>query len=84
MLENDIESDDAFAMIEAICEDEPPACKDPEFQSLQAELEFLSRSLEEIKEQINQYDENEMLMAEVTEIELERNAIAKQMIDRLL
>lgn len=83
-LDGDLEGDEAFAMIEAICEDEPPACKEPEFQALKEELEFLSRSLDEIKEQIGTYDENVTLMAEVTEIELERNAIAKQMIDRLL
>jgi hypothetical protein len=80
----ELEDDDAFAVIETICADQPPACKEPEFQMLQAELDFLSNSLLEIKANMNVYDDNSQLIAEITEIELERNEVAKQMIDRLL
>lgn len=78
------ENEDAFTLISAMCADRPPICGEPEFQSLQKELDFLSAALDEIKNNLSPYDDNSQLINALTEIELERNAVAKQMIARLL
>ena len=78
------ENEDAFALISVMCADRPPICGEPEFQSLQKELDFLSAALAEIKNNLSPYDDNTLLINALTEIELERNAVAKQMIARLL
>ena len=80
----DEEGDDAFEMIAEMCLDRPPVCEEPEFKALQNELDFLTQSLDEIKDNMTPYDDNTQLIAELTEIELERNEVAKQMIDKLL
>lgn len=63
-----------------ICEENPLACKSPEFKEMDNELTFLNQSKQAIIEQLNKYDTNTELELMLTEIELERSSLIKEMI----
>ena len=72
------------AVLEELCQENPTACDNPEFKELKEELDFLEKSKQEILGQMNEYDNNTELEIVLTEIELERNDLIKQMITEVM
>ena len=63
-----------------ICNENPATCNTPEFIKLEKELSFLNQSKQEVIGQLNKYDTNTKLEIILTEIELERSSLIKEMI----
>lgn len=78
------EDQEVEAVLEELCQENPVACDNPEFKELQEELDFLDQSKKDILDQMNIYDENQELEIVLTEIELERNDLIKQMITEVM
>ena len=66
--------------LEIICKENPVACNSPQFKEMDKELTFLNQSKQAIIEQLNKYDTNTELEIILTEIELERSNLIKEMI----
>lgn len=75
--DDDLSVEYALALI---CKENPTACKSPEFKEMDNELTFLNQSKQAIIEQLNKYDTNTELELMLTEIELERSSLIKEMI----
>jgi len=67
-----------------LCNENPATCKTPEFKELEKELSFLNQSKQEILNQLNKYDANTELEIKLTEIELERSNLIKEMIAKTI
>lgn len=72
------------AVLEELCEENPTACDNPEFKELKEELDFLEESKQEILNQMSEFDDNTDLEIVLTDIELERNDLIKQMITEVM
>ena len=66
--------------LEIICKENPVACNSQQFKEMDKELTFLNQSKQAIIEQLNKYDTNTELEIILTEIELERSNLIKEMI----
>jgi len=75
------EDEDAFDYLMAICKEKVLACKNPEFQILQTELQELNDAKTMLEEAIGSYGTNANLISEMKDIEFARTTIVKQMID---
>jgi len=76
-------SDDELSVeyaLDLICKENPIACNSPQFKEMDKELRFLNQSKQAIIEQLNKYDTNTELELLLTEIELERSSLIKEMI----
>ena len=80
----DQDAEEALELLTVMCEDQPIVCDDPAFKDLEKELEFLNKSLEEFQLNMSAFDDDETLIAELTELEIERNEVVKSMIDKIL
>ena len=78
------EDQEVEAVLEELCQENPMACDNPEFKELKEELDFLEASKQEILGQMSEYDDNTELEIVLTEIELERNDLIKQMITEVM
>jgi len=67
-----------------LCDENPATCKTPEFKELQKELSSLNQSKQEILNQLNKYDADTELEIKLTEIELERSNLIKEMITKTI
>ncbi|HEY9114357.1 MAG TPA: hypothetical protein VIN10_06625 [Bacteroidales bacterium] len=67
-----------------LCEENPIACKTTEFKEMENELIFLDQSKQAILQQLNKYDSNTELEILLTEIELERSNLIKEMIEKTI
>ena len=63
-----------------ICNEKPAECNALEFKELEEELSLLNQSKQAILRQLNKYDTNTGLEILLTEIELERSNLIKEMI----
>jgi len=71
---------DLEMMLEDLCEQNPRVCKSPEFEELNAELQFLDASKIAVLEQINPYEDRKEAEVLLTKIELERVEVLKKLI----
>ena len=67
-----------------ICLAKPQECNTPAFKELEKELSFLNQSKQEIIRQLNKYEPNTELEIKLTEIELERSNLIKEMIAKTI
>jgi len=67
-----------------LCNENPATCKTPEFKELEKELSFLNQSKQEILNHLNKYDAHTKLEIKLTEIELERSNLIKEMIAKTI
>ena len=67
-----------------ICKEKPTACSSPEFKMLEEDLAFLNKSKEAILLQLSKYNTNTELEIMLTEIELERTSLIKEMIAKTI
>lgn len=68
----------------SICEAKPTACTSSEFKMMEEDLTFLNQSKEAILKQLSKYDSNTELEIMLTEIELERTKLIKEMINKII
>lgn len=81
LLERDweVDDEDAFAQILAMCELQSYACTKPVFQSLKSELDELTAARDMLREAIGEYGTDYELLGELKEIEMLRTDIIKQL-----
>lgn len=70
--------------LDLICEEKPSTCSTPEFKILKEDLAFLDQSKEAILNQLSKYNANTELKILLTEIELERSSLIKEMIAKTI
>ena len=75
--------EDAFALVTAFCKQKQYVCETPEFQNLKAELDELNLACDALKEAIGQYNDEPGMIAQLTEIEMERTQVLKQIMTYL-
>jgi hypothetical protein len=75
--EDDQSVDQALALI---CNEKPSVCNTQEFREMEEELSILTQSKQAILGQLNSYDTNTEMEILLTEIELERSNLIKEMI----
>jgi len=73
--------DEAFQLVEEICRQPAPVCKDPEFIQLKAELNELTSAKSELREAMGLYETNPELNEQLTRIERERSALLRRMMN---
>lgn len=85
LLVADWEDEDALtSQIEALCTTQRYLCTAPEFTELQQELTELETAKLELKTAIENYGKDVELIAQLSEIELERTGILKKMVAQIL
>jgi len=78
------EDTEALTQIEAICEIKSYVCKAPKFQQLEQELQELDEAKLDLKQAIENFGKDTQLIAQLSEVELERTAILKKMMANIL
>lgn len=71
--------DEAFQLLEAICRQPAPVCKDPEFIQLKAELDELTSAKSELRKAMGLYEAAAELNEQLTRIERERSELLRRM-----
>ncbi len=71
--------DEAFQLLEEICRQPAPVCKDPEFIALKTELDELTAAKSELREAIGLYETDTELNVQLTRIERERSELLRRM-----
>ena len=71
--------DEAFQLLEEICRQPAPVCKDPEFIALKAELDELTSAKSELREAMGLYETDTELNEQLTRIERERSELLRRM-----
>ena len=85
LLEADWDEDgEALAQIEAICKAKAYTCALPEFRQLEQELEELNEAKSDLKQAIEDFGKDTQLIAQLSEVELERTTILKKMMANIL
>ena len=79
--EDDQSIEQALALI---CNEKPAECNTPEFREMEDELSILTQSKQAILGQLNSYDTNTEMEILLTEIELERSNLIKEMIAKTI
>ena len=84
MLSFDGDDDEAaFAMIDEICKAGMLICHDVDFLNLKTELDELTTARNELKEAMGEFNTDKFLIAQLTEIELERSDVLKKIIAKI-
>ncbi|MBK7407637.1 MAG: hypothetical protein IPJ40_05880 [Saprospirales bacterium] len=82
LLQRDWEQDeDAFELINRFCANSPFTCTNPDMKSMQAELDELTEAKVALEEALGTYGTDADLIGQLTEIERQRTALLKQMLD---
>ncbi len=76
----DAEDEQAFAMVEDICQKQSFICEQPEVKTLKSELDELNSAYSELKEAIGQYGADATLLQQLSSIEQERTEVLKKII----
>ena len=71
------------AKIEAICAEKITVCEKPEFKSLKLELDELNTAHKQLKEVIGNYNPDPTLIAQLADIEIERSAVLKKLVEKI-
>lgn len=74
------EDEEAFEMINELCKEAALVCEQTDFKELKFELDELNDARNEIKEIITTYNEEPELLAQLTDIEMQRSEVLKKMI----
>lgn len=78
------EDAEVLTQIEAICQTKNYACTAMEFQQLEQELQELNEAKSDLKQAIDDFGKDTQLIAQLSEVELERTVILKKMIANIL
>lgn len=74
------EDEEAFEMINELCKEAALVCEQTDFKELKFELDELNDARNEIKEIITSFNEEPELLAQLTDIEMQRSEVLKKMI----
>lgn len=77
------EDEDTFQMVSEWCKTGNIACKLPEFKALKSEMDDLNNAKMILKSEISNFETDNTLIAQLTQIEIERGNILKQMISMM-
>lgn len=82
LLQRDWKQDEeAFDMIQQLCANSAFTCTNPDMQSLQAELDELTEAKMALEEALGVYGTDLDLIGQLTQIERQRTALLKRMLD---
>jgi hypothetical protein len=70
----------AFELVQNLCREQMPVCKNPEFKNLKTELDELTAAQNELRQALGQYADDPELVAQIIRIEHERTSILQQII----
>lgn len=74
---------DAFNMVQTLCQEQRPICQQPEFQQLKSELDELTAAKIELKSALGDYGNDPNLLVEMVKIERERSKILEQIVSMI-
>lgn len=77
------QEDDAFVMIETLCQSRAPVCDLPDFKNLKSELEELNDAKSSLKSALGEYGDDPGLTAQLVRIERERSELLRQMMSMI-
>ena len=79
----DEKEDDAFGLIEELCQSRAPVCDLPDFKNLKSELEELNDAKTSLKSALGDYGDDPGLTAQLVRIERERSELLRQMMSMI-
>ncbi len=77
------EDEQAFAMVEQICQEQAFICEQPSVKKLKTELDELNESYQEIKEALGSFGTDEDLQQQLLAIEQERTEVLKKIMTEI-
>jgi hypothetical protein len=77
------EDEQAFAMVNQICEQQAFVCEQPEVKKLRSELDELNQAYAEIKEALGAYSDDSDLQQRLLSIEQERTEVLKKIMTEI-
>jgi hypothetical protein len=85
LLQRDWKEDEAdFEVVDQLCGQYPFICSNPDMLVLKEELKELTEAKESLENALGTYGTNPDLIGQIAEIELERTALLKQLLDRII
>jgi hypothetical protein len=72
--------DEAFELVQNLCQNEVPVCEIPDFKSLKTELDELTIARNQLKEALGQFADDPDMVAQMVQIERERSEILQKLI----
>ncbi len=75
--------DEAIKKVNTFCEKQAVVCEKPDFQALKSELEALTAAKNELQEAIGEYNTDQNLLAQLSDIEEERDEILKKLLNKI-
>lgn len=77
------DDEEAFDMVKEFCEIQKLVCEEPEFKNLRGELEELNEARETLVMAMENYGSDAEMIAQLTEVELERSNVLKRIIEKI-
>lgn len=77
------EEEEAYDMVKEFCKIQQLVCEEPEFKNLRGELEELNEAREILVMAMETYGSDAEIIAQLTEVELERSNVLKKIIERI-
>jgi hypothetical protein len=77
------EDEQAFAMVNQICEQQAFVCEQPEVKKLRTELDELNKAYTEIKDALGQYSDDSDLQQQLLSLEQERTEVLKKIMTEI-
>lgn len=77
------EDEQAFAMVNQICEQQVFVCDQPEVKKLRSELDELNKAYAEIKDALGQYSDDVDLQQQLLSLEQERTEVLKKIMTEI-
>lgn len=78
------QEDDAFEMVQHLCQAQSPVCEAPEFKNLKTELDELTEAKNTLRHAMGQYADDPELASQMADIERERSAILRELVELAL
>ena len=78
-----VDDEAAFEMINEICKGGMIICHDVDFLNLRTELDELTAARNELKDAMGEFNTDKFLMAQLTQIEIDRSDIMKKIIAKI-
>lgn len=75
--------DEGFDLVSQLCESKAPVCEDPDFKALKIELDDLTQAKNELRVALGSYGDDPTLASQLVQIERERSAVLRQMIQMI-
>ncbi len=77
------DDEEAFEMVKEFCKSQQLVCQEPEFKNLKVELDELNEARASLVMAIESYGSDADMIAQLTEVELERSNVLKRIIEKI-